>query len=108
MGDEQPEANRGAWKWWCCAPAVGIVVIAVAGGLIAGLRDTSADEAAAACEQLALLRGETSELEDVSVEHVRADAYKVTATVITPGLPNEEFVGYATRDSDGDYICKIG
>lgn len=101
-------ARQGAWKWWCCAPAAGVLLLAVVGGAIAGLADPSKREATAACEQVALLRGETSELVDVETEHVRADAYTVTGTVVTPGLPDEDFTGRATQGPDGDYVCELG
>lgn len=108
MSEEVKPENKGAWKWWCCAPVAGIALLAALGGAVGYFSDGSKEEATYACERLAMLRGESSELVDFKTEHLRADSYKVTGTVVTPGLPDEEFVGYASRDNDGDYVCQMG
>ena len=83
--------------------AAGVVLAGVALASCTGAQKADAFEA---CEQVALLRGEGSELIDSETSHVSGNAYKVTGTVVTPGLPDEEFTGYADIE-DGDYICRM-
>lgn len=92
----------GAWKrrlYW----AAGVFAV---GASLTGCAPESKADATAACEHVALLRGDGSELVDFTTEHVSGNVYKVTGTVVTPGLPDESFTGYADKE-DGEYVCSI-
>lgn len=106
MTNTDPAPNQGAWKWWCCAPLAGIALIALAGGAIGALGDTSKRDALEACEQVALLYADGAEWDNAKATHVRADTYDVTATVTAPGLPDQDFAGVAYTDDNGDYVCE--
>lgn len=75
-------------------------------GVVAGCSGPTKRDATEACERVAVMRGEGSELVDVTTEHIRADSYKIEGTVTTPGLPDEAFTGFTSLE-DGEYVCAI-
>lgn len=101
----KPDSARSNLLLFCGAPvAIALALGAIAGGF-AFFSDSSKADARAACEQVAMLRGDATELRDVKVRHTSGDRYEVTMTVTTPGLDDEAFTGIADKSESGDYVC---
>lgn len=115
------DLNEGAWKFWCCAPVIGIAALSLLGGLLGAIRGGSEDEPAEpsavlaelACKDLVREQLKDPDSADFSNETTTGyGTYKVTGTVRGEnsfgGTAVHEFECTVTwNESDDSYDVKM-
>lgn len=119
MADDEKPENQGAWKWWCCAPLVGLGALFALTTALAFLNaeedvpEPSSDMAMYHCREMVkeqLKDPDSAKFADESVTGY--GDYKVTGTV----RATNSFGGVATHDytctaefdeTDGGYFVTV-